>query len=70
MCGWSMKTKKDSNMIASALDDCFGVRLNGILHKKTKFWLFSNSCFGQNKNMNVPSMLFALRKSGFPDIEI
>ena len=48
------QNKKDSDMIASALNDCFRVRLNGDMRGKP----------------NVVSMLFALTKSAFPDLEI
>ncbi|XP_038044993.1 uncharacterized protein LOC119719589 [Patiria miniata] len=64
------QNKKDSNMIASAVNDCCRVRLNGTLRQKGNLRLFSDSCFGQNKNMNMIGMLSALRKSAFPDLNI
>ena len=52
------ENRKDSNLVASALNDCLRHHLPrlsdvGILR------LFSDSCFGQNKNMNMLAMLFA-----------
>ena len=64
------QNRKDSNMIASALHHCFTVCLRGRLRNATQLRLFSDSCYGQNKNMNVLSMLFALRKAYFPHLAI
>ena len=61
---------KDSNMVASALNHYFvNVATDEILtHRELR--LFSDSCFGQNKNINVLSMLFALKKQKFPNVNI
>ena len=56
------ENKKDSNMISSDLADCLRVRLNREARTAYRLRLFSDSCFGQNKNMNVIFMLQALRK--------
>ena len=56
------ENKKDLNMIYTALDDCLRVRLNGEARTANRLRLFSDSCFGQNNNVNVISMLQALRK--------
>ena len=49
---------KNSNMIASALNHCFRHVLNQKMFRSKTLRLFSDSCYGQNKNMNVLSMLF------------
>ena len=54
------ENKKDSNMI-SALDDCLRVRLNGEARTANMLRLFSDSCLGQNKNMNVIFILQTMR---------
>ena len=50
------------NMTASALHHCSRQQLSGAVHRSQR--LFSDSCFGQNENMNLDllSMLFALMK--------
>ncbi|XP_034047172.1 uncharacterized protein LOC117528648 [Thalassophryne amazonica] len=63
------ESSKDSNMIASALNDCFKVRLEGEIRKSKGLRLFSDSCFGQNKNLTVVSMLMEL-KQFFPSLGI
>ena len=63
------ENRKDSNMVASALNDCLRHRLP-MLNDAGSLRLFSDSCFGQNKNMNMLAMLFALRKQCFPRINI
>lgn len=57
-------------MVASALNHCFRHCLQGQLSDATELHLFSDSCYGQNKNMNVLSMLFALRKQRYPNLRI
>ncbi|CAM1328338.1 Uncharacterised protein g9739 [Pycnogonum litorale] len=55
---------KDSNTVASALNHYFDSVILPILHGRKEpliVRLFSDSCYGQNKNINVLSMLFALR---------
>ena len=54
------ESRKDSNMIASALSDCLKVRLQDKISKSRGLRLFSDSCYGQNKNMNMVSMLMEL----------
>ena len=60
------ENKKDSNLISSALNHCFRWQLNGSLRQAHKLRMFSDSCYGQNKNFNVISMIFALLKQAFP----
>ena len=60
---------KDSNMIASAIQHLLSHRLEVIKSKKV-VRLFSDSCFGQNKNVNVLSMLMSNRKRLFPQTDI
>ncbi|CAL9702359.1 unnamed protein product [Knipowitschia caucasica] len=62
------ENRKGSNMTASALDHCFREELSGAVHRAQRLRLFSDSCFGQNKNMNLLSMLFALMKAECPGI--
>ncbi|KAK0154977.1 hypothetical protein N1851_002695 [Merluccius polli] len=61
--------RKDSNMIASALSDCLKVQLHQKVGRSRGLRLFSDSCYGQNKNMNMVSMLMELRNS-FPNLKI
>ncbi|XP_060788694.1 uncharacterized protein LOC132893517 [Neoarius graeffei] len=61
---------KDSNMIASALQHYFTAVAADNLHLCQCLRLFSNSCYGQNKNINVLSMLFGLRSQLFPHLTI
>ncbi len=63
------ESSKDSNMIASALSDCLKVRLQDKVSRSRGLRLFSDSCFGQNKNMNMVSMLMELRQF-FPNLGI
>ena len=55
--------RKDSDIVSSALWHFInhGV-LPGLLRDKKKLIIFSDSCYVQNKNINMLSMLFALRK--------
>lgn len=62
------ENRKDSNLTASALNHCFWQPLNVALCNVQKLRLFSDSCFGQNKNVNVLSMLFALTKQNCPNM--
>ncbi len=55
-------------MTASALDHCLRQQLSGVVHRTQRLRLFSDPCFGQNKNINLLSMLFALMKEAFPRI--
>lgn len=64
------ENKKDSNMIASALNYCFTDRIRRRLEGATVLRLFSDSCYGQNKNLNVMAMLCALRKKTYPNLAI
>ncbi len=63
------ESSKDSNMIASALSDCLKVRLQDKVGRSRGLRLFSDSCFGQNKNMNMVSMLMELHQF-FPNLGI
>ena len=63
------ENRKDSNMIASALNDFLRHHLPTLNDART-LRLFSDSCFGQNKNMNVIAMLLALRKQCFPRLGV
>ena len=61
---------KDSNMIASALRDFLITVCKDELMTRTELRLFSDSCYGQNNNMNVLSMLMAFRKQQCPHLKI
>ena len=63
------ENRKDSNLVASALNDCLRHHLPR-LSDVGFLRLFSDSCFGQNKNMDMLAMLFALRKQCFPRLSI
>ena len=56
------QNNKGSNMIASALSDCFRSRINGKICQCRKPRVFSDSCYRQNKNMNVVTMFMSLRQ--------
>lgn len=64
------QNKKDSNMVASALRYYLGTVVQHELGEHDTLRLFSDSCYGQNKNINVLSMLIALRKQKFKDLTI
>ena len=64
------ENKRDSNMISSALDDCLRIRMNGEARTDNRLRLFSDSCFGQNKKMNVIFILQALRKKRLPNLSV
>ena len=57
-------------MIVSALDDCLQTRINLLVKDISKLRLFSDSCFGQNKNIFMMAMLSVIRKITFPGISI
>ena len=56
------QNKKENNMISSALEDCFRRRIHDLVKESGHLCLFSDSCFGQNKNMNLVSMLMSLKQ--------
>ena len=56
------QNKKDSNMISSALLHCIKNAVGAEPEKLKRLRLFSDGCYGQNKNISVMSMLFSLRK--------
>ena len=62
------QNRKDSNMVASALHHYLGNVVRDELAHYRVLRLFSDSCYGQNKNINVLSMLFALRKQTIPHL--
>lgn len=51
---------KDSNIIASAVFNALSGPLAEMLASKDQLRVFSDSCYGQNKNMAMMSMLLAL----------
>lgn len=71
LCTWlEYENAKDSNMIASALQHYFTSVAADNLTLCQSLRLFSDSCYGQNKNINVLSMLFALHSQLFPHLNI
>ncbi len=62
--------KKDSNMVASALQHYLGSVACNELCEYKDLRLFSDSCYGQNKNVRVLVMLFALRKQKFKELRM
>lgn len=64
------QNKKDSNMVASALQHYLGNVAFNELCEYNELRLFSDSCYGQNKNVSVLAMLFALKKRKFRDLRI
>ena len=57
------QNRKDSDMISSALWHFFNHgAMPGLLHDKKKLCLFSDSCYGQNKNINLLSMSKTTKK--------
>ena len=56
------QNKKDSNMISSALNGCFRCRIHDLVKEIGHFHLFIDSCFGQNKDINLVSMLKSLKQ--------
>lgn len=59
---------KDSNLIASALCHYLGSVASVEISQSGLLRLFSDSCYGQNKNINVLSMLFALVNKQYPQL--
>ncbi|KAK1889032.1 Phosphoribosyl-AMP cyclohydrolase [Dissostichus eleginoides] len=59
------ENRKGSNM---TLDHCLRQQLSGALRRAQRLRLLSDSCFGQNKNINLLSMLFSFMKEAFPRI--
>ena len=59
------ENRKDSNMIASALNFCFRDRIRGRLLDATNLRPFCDSCYGQNKNLNMLAMLYTLRRTAY-----
>ena len=57
------QNRKDSSMIASALLHCLKSAVGPEPETLEHLRLFSDGCYGQNKNISVISMLFSLRKS-------
>ena len=64
------ENRKDSNMVASARRYYLGTLAREELRQCQTLRLFSDSCYGQNKNINVLSMLFALRKQKYRNLRI
>ena len=61
---------KDSNMIASALDHCLRTRLAEDVQQAGHLRLFSDSCYGQNKNVTMVRMLSNLKSTIFKDVKV
>ena len=61
---------KDSNMICSALNHLLRNNLMEECSNATTLRLFSDSCYGQNKSINMVSMLLALRKQCLKNVYI
>ena len=57
-----VENKKDSNMIVSVVQYFLKKKAKKELIDKTAFKLFADSAFGQNKNLNMMSMLMALKR--------
>ena len=64
------ENRKDSNMIASALYYFLTNIATQEILEKQHLRLFSDSCYGQNKNIGVVSMLFKLKSSIFNQVQI
>jgi hypothetical protein len=64
------QNRKDSNMVASALNHYLVSVVGDELKNNQNLRLFSDSCYGQNKNINVLSMLCATRKQKFQHLNI
>ncbi|XP_041362797.1 uncharacterized protein LOC121378605 [Gigantopelta aegis] len=61
---------KDSNTIASALHNYLGSVVISDIRQIELLRLFSDSCYGQKKNINVLCMLFALCNNKYPNLTI
>ncbi|GFO04519.1 hypothetical protein PoB_003102400 [Plakobranchus ocellatus] len=59
------QNRKDSNMVASALRSFLLSSARDELMHRTELRLFSDSCYGQNKNMNMMAMLLALKNQEY-----
>ena len=65
------QNRKDSEIISSALWHFFNHgQMPGLLRDKKKLCLLSDSCYGQNKSINLLSMLFALQKQKQPGVHV
>ncbi|XP_061746904.1 uncharacterized protein LOC133545391 isoform X2 [Nerophis ophidion] len=61
---------KGSNMVASALNHYFSTVVHQAISQVQHLRLFSDSSYGQNKNISVLTMLLSLKKRQFPDLTI
>ena len=57
---------KDSNMIASVVRDYLGSLTRAEISQTPSLRLFSDSCYGQNKNIILLSMMFPLCSKQYP----
>lgn len=64
------QNRKDSNMTASALDHCLRTSLAEDVQQAGHLRLFSDSCYGQNKNSTMVGMLSNLRSTIFKDVKM
>ncbi|XP_030609214.1 uncharacterized protein LOC115796882 [Archocentrus centrarchus] len=64
------ENSKDRNIITSALQHYFASVARVDLCQCQSLRLFSDSCYVQNEDINVLSMLFALRSQLFPQLNI
>ncbi|XP_030609211.1 uncharacterized protein LOC115796879 [Archocentrus centrarchus] len=64
------ENSKDRNIITSALQHYFATVARVDLCQCQSLRLFSDSCYVQNEDINVLSMLFALRSQLFPQLSI
>ncbi|XP_048020943.1 uncharacterized protein LOC125266040 [Megalobrama amblycephala] len=64
------QNRKDSNMTASALDHCLRTSLAEDVQQAGHLRLFSDSCYGQNKNSTMVGMLSSLRSTIFKDVKM
>ena len=64
------ENRKDSNMICSAIEHLLKNVLKDKCFNASSLRLFSDACYGQNKNINMTCMLLALRKQYFNKLQI
>ncbi|KAA0703634.1 hypothetical protein E1301_Tti015520 [Triplophysa tibetana] len=64
------QNSKDSNTVASALWHYLSSVARAELCQCESLRLFSDSCYGRNKNMHLLSMLFALRSHLYPQLNV
>lgn len=64
------ENRKDSNMTASALDHCLRANFVNEIRQSGHVRLFSDSCYGQNKNATMVGMLSSLRSTIFKDVKM